>query len=1040
MKFWIVSLVILGFVANARADVRVVTASFSSNLLQLKSLEAKIEIKNGFALTHSTWTFSNSSDADFEAETTVEAPRSAVVSGFAYWFRGQKVVARVVERERAERLYRELVHPPRGRPRDPALVEMLSRHFFRAHIAPVAARQDLKIEVVWMQPFTRTAKEQTLDFPLSPTPQTHVDKWTVQVVGANPTTNCGVLQQGRLSGDDRKPLPSFLHLSLPLSQTPSPLISSRGGFFATTGAQPRGAKEVFRLTRGGQKLVVGRWQGAANTATEFGDVAHTLWSAAKLDSLEGNEKNRAEAIHLSTNSGLLCGWTRWLAIPDSERKRLMEARAAIVAADKLQEQGPQLLDLIAKNKATTPQFLALQAAFEINVKTARRDSKTEMKFYAEREMGSLHYSISGPRDGKKPLVGAALEQFQADILQQMARMKPFLGDKGNVYIEEAQLNANRSRLTTRVATALENFHQGREDDTLNREIRALVPLVYPNDPVYDIYRSNKFQELVLRPFANEWGKLPTGDAHRTSLEAKMRSLTQSFPDESRREQVFHQELLRAEYESLRGENERLHTQLAEEVIADRDGGPVATQLRAKMDALRAGLQVPLADNDYFLSPRYLPVGGQLQILAREIQREKFSDTPDENKIAANEKEVARLQPYWGQFDPMKSDTEGFGRELEPQLVKRWQELTSQPEFNHETEQKLVARYEAVFALVRAASPSSSFLWGGDAKSRLADSERNRVEERMVKAVDKWFVLENTLVPDAQKSAEALAGLDAAQKGVYFQSDRAKRFLDDRKMYLANGFLEEWRQEITKPHPDSERAANLERRFMEYAPYEWFYQQWQTRRTSPPQEFQRQRMDLIQTRTALQKAVKAHAPEAQIAELKQRENQLHVRVGDPLIAVKAPQNARSIVALLPSGELLPLRFNLETKQWEARFDIPTYRGEGEFGIQIFLVFANGTRSHLLMRLNVDLSDPSNAATLKINPQNPRLELECDASTDRVSAFFPSGERIELGRESNGRWSALLPSQVAAGEKVRFVLTDAAHNRTEITLDLEMSQSK
>ncbi len=1045
MKFGLLPVVVLGCIVGmsspSRADVRVVPASFSGDLLQLKSLDAKIEIKNGFALTHSIWTFSNSSDADFEAETTVEAPRSAVVSGFAYWFRGQKVVARVVERARAEKLYRDLVHPPTGRPRDPALVEMLSRYFLRAHIAPVAARQDLKIEVVWMQPFTRTAKEQTLDFPLSPTPQMHVRKWKITVVGANPTTNCGALQQGQISGDDQKPLPSVLHLSLPLQDTPAPLISSPGGFFATTGAIPHGASEVFQVSRGGQKLAVGKVKAVSGGRAEFGDVAHTLWSASKLDSLEGNEKNRVAAIHLSIQSGLLCGWTRWLAIPDSERKRLMEARAAIAAAQQLREQGPQLADLIAKNKMATPQFVALKSSFESNAKLAKQDSKAVLERCADNEIEGLYQWMRYPPDRKKPLAGEALEHYQADLLLQMARVSPFTNGWGSDYIAHAQNEANQLRLSNRIERLHENFNKGVDDAALDHEIEALLPIAIPPGGNAG-EESAHFQGIVLDPFAGQWVHLPRGDARRSLLEAKIRSLSQLFPDQAQREGLVREAFSDAEYRALEDQNRLLQTQLANEVIANRENSPVAEHLRAQLDSLRAGLEVPLdlAPNASFLSTHVLPVERRLYELAREIQRETFSDSPDQNKIAANQKEIARLQTYYGNaFDPMKSDAEGLARELEPQFVKRWMELTSKPDFDHDAEQKLVARFDDVLTLARANS-GSSWVWNEDAKSRLGYAERYRVETRMGAAVDKWFQLQHARVPDPQKSAEALAEVEAFQKGVYYQSPRAPEFLGWSKARLSEEGLEGLREELNKPHPDTELVAFLQQRVLEYAPFDVFYLRQKASRTSTPQEFQRQRMDLIQTRADLQKAIKTRVPEAQIAELKQRENQLRVRVGDPLIAVKAPQSARLVVATLPSGELLPLRFNAETGQWEARFDVPTYRGEGDFQIQIFLVFSDGTRSHLTMHLNVDLSSPSGTAALKFDPQNPHLELECDAATERISAFFASGERVELKRGANGLWGAAIPSGTQMGEAVRFVLTDAAHNRTEISLDLKASEIK
>ena len=166
----------------------------------------------------------------------------------------------------------------------------------------------------------------------------------------------------------------------------------------------------------------------------------------------------------------------------------------------------------------------------------------------------------------------------------------------------------------------------------------------------------------------------------------------------------------------------------------------------------------------------------------------------------------------------------------------------------------------------------------------------------------------------------------------------------------------------------------------------------------------------------------------------RQIELFARHGDPLIQVNAPKNAKSVVAIFPDGQVKPLEWNNASQGWEARFDIPTYVSQGTYAVQIVVVGARGERQKITVRFSVQLSSPSKNATLKFDPHHPRLELDCDGATYRVSAFFASGERVELSHEPTGRWSAALPANMSGQGTVRFVLTDAAHNRTEITFDL------
>lgn len=159
-----------------------------------------------------------------------------------------------------------------------------------------------------------------------------------------------------------------------------------------------------------------------------------------------------------------------------------------------------------------------------------------------------------------------------------------------------------------------------------------------------------------------------------------------------------------------------------------------------------------------------------------------------------------------------------------------------------------------------------------------------------------------------------------------------------------------------------------------------------------------------------------------------------RYGDPLIQVNAPRNARSVVAIFPDGQVKPLEWNGDSHRWEARFDIPTYVSQGAYSVQIIVVGAHGERQGITVRFFVHLSSPSKNASFKFDPHQPQLELSCDAATNRVSAFLASGERIELRQNAAGLWVAPLPANVGGAQNVRFVLTDGAHNRTEIAFDL------
>ncbi|MCW3099459.1 MAG: uncharacterized protein JWL77_5077 [Chthonomonadaceae bacterium] len=167
-----------------------------------------------------------------------------------------------------------------------------------------------------------------------------------------------------------------------------------------------------------------------------------------------------------------------------------------------------------------------------------------------------------------------------------------------------------------------------------------------------------------------------------------------------------------------------------------------------------------------------------------------------------------------------------------------------------------------------------------------------------------------------------------------------------------------------------------------------------------------------------------------------------RAGDPLIRVVAPDDAAQVIALMPDGEIKRLLFDREKAAWLARFDIPTYTPEGDYFVRVVIVLKDGTRKIVLLRYKVDLTPPKGSATSSIDTTAARdLHLELDASEDtaRVAALLPWGERIEMTPSTTeaSHFAAIVARPTLFLHKaaqVTFILTDRAHNRTLITIDM------
>ena len=165
-------------------------------------------------------------------------------------------------------------------------------------------------------------------------------------------------------------------------------------------------------------------------------------------------------------------------------------------------------------------------------------------------------------------------------------------------------------------------------------------------------------------------------------------------------------------------------------------------------------------------------------------------------------------------------------------------------------------------------------------------------------------------------------------------------------------------------------------------------------------------------------------------------QYYLKRGDPLISVIAPANCQRIVAITPDGTIMPLTYDAQKQTWEARFDVPNYVAQGQYEVTILIVSADGKRQQLTMGYLVDDTAPGGVAAVGRDGHNWKLTLRTDDLTRRVSAFTPWNARIELRRGEDGTFAA--PVEVPAAWRARkavvtFVLTDAAHNRTETRVD-------
>ena len=165
-----------------------------------------------------------------------------------------------------------------------------------------------------------------------------------------------------------------------------------------------------------------------------------------------------------------------------------------------------------------------------------------------------------------------------------------------------------------------------------------------------------------------------------------------------------------------------------------------------------------------------------------------------------------------------------------------------------------------------------------------------------------------------------------------------------------------------------------------------------------------------------------------------------RAGDPLLTVEAPADALQVIALMPGGDIKRLVYNPAQPAWEARFDIPTYTAEGDYAVTVIVVHKDGTRSRLTLHYQVDLTAPTGKGQAQTigghdsapDPDDRRLAPAasrpcCPGAQDRPVRSDTTAQPVRGRRPPAAGYAS-------AKTAVTYVLTDKAHNRTSITVDM------
>lgn len=1103
---WVMLLALMA-VTPAWASVQVVADGGGTRRTEPKSWEMKVQIAGGFAQTTAHWTFSNTQPQPFEAEFIAEAPKDAVVSSFAYWFKGKKVRAYIVEKARAAQIYHQIV----TRRRDPALVEMLARNYFRARISPVEAGKNLRVEVTWVQPLYWKNNALVYDCPIWREGETlNVETWRVSgSIQAAPgifkvENNFGAAVESQnvaggslafsLNANGQKTPPQTLQIRMPIAGAALPVLataSASGGkpYFAILSSKVpgkswrAGANEVFtaRLKGGGGFLMVGR--GALPKNVRRLDVpggGEKLWAARKLDDLARDDRNYSTGLKLSVRYGLPSKWTNWLAIPDEERARLkdiIENSKREQAQDNIALLGKQMALEVAAGREKTRGYASMKQQFIENclyLKLQPTPGEVLQGYF-----DTVHYDLSYQlyNLGKVDSTGDS-EKDIAVARALYAQIKRLEGRFPSKHSPDEPLGRGwaATNLANVIAAAQvrrleKTILQGRTDSRLRAAVEAGAPVSLGREARWAGLQV-AFERLV-QTWAEQ--KVKPGSNPRVLKElrtqvervlAKQRALIP--PDKSIPAQTiqFHDvsssALRYAEDSRYTGRIYELKNAIDKEIVARRENGERARRLQSELRAIKARLSTPLSA----LKEETGIINQHVLKTVDKLRTEQVQLQPDTDKIAALQAELNRVKPFLTpksfQESVDKSESEWRGKAPE-QLAKQWSKVYYGASRDAKATELYTAQIQKILdedreAYKKGKTPAfhSSTLPSADKKDGavyfLQSAEISWLYDQCNTLLEQVLDEHRALVPNEARIAALQAQLDVVQKKAlynktYFDGWIAARLIDPYfRSQIFQKALTDLREQNKRLAPDSALVARLENRVIAYQNADSYYEVARyyggSRQPEDPQEYGKLRVERIAVRAQREKATtqlkqmpKVAALRTQVAELTRRENELTVRMGDPLIAVTAPADCRQVTAILPTGEIKPLRFNVQAKQWEARFDVPSYLSEGDYAVTIIVVAKNGARKHLTMRFRVDITAPQGAGSVAADGGAWLLSLQTGKETDRVKALLPWGDRVDLRRE-NGVFQARVafPKNWQEPAKVIYLLTDLAHNQTRLEVDM------
>ncbi|MCX6344871.1 MAG: VIT domain-containing protein [Armatimonadetes bacterium] len=1018
-----------------------------------KSASADVRITGQFATTTLTLVYQHGSENDTEAEFVYELPDGAVATHFAYWAEDEKVIARIVEKQRAAEIYRKITAVNR----DPALVEMIGKNKFRARISPVFAFKDLKIELVFVQVLASVGGDLIYTLPLGGLCDKDDDleeinvniraKADENVIGVSNNYGLPVEKSGNeysltLNGINYNP-PKDLSVrfkrktaALLASVYSAPASSGGDGFFALaltpehsltspkvsiTGVSAYDIVQPTAKVKAGESILVcGRYKGAGIASVTLRDasvsyttkvkftrdakaanLASKLWAAGMIEKLSKAKANRDAVVRMSLQYTLPSRYTSWLAVPKVEMVQFLYQKYS-QQFDPVAEQWAKIMtageEQTAKGKKIQNQYNAWCA---------------KIGFVPEEEIkGRLWEPMRGLAkdilklcaDGKDNTPEFAAKQARFNRLSKFA----FPETEDGVGIMLAYYDTEPFQRLAKMI--VDGKGESDEAKTLKARLSKLI-----GDKSEEIL-ANEISGTVLRVSGEmvraRWGIKPDLDKA-AKLEAKLERLAPNFKSQ----QWFAAYTQSQIYQTLR----ELSAEIMDLSERRKTGGAYQTlcnrykQLLKEPDVHFMNIEGAAADRMGQLASQLFDLKNSKhpnntaikQVKSKMANLEKAFNVSSKKAIEMQDKQAAQNSIY----EYVNLLEEGKLNSKEAIVLKKRIELLgkmSQGKIKQEIERLAADRLESL---------SRDYCWAS--RSRWPDP---KAAKEIMASIHRM---------------ERVSGMSADE----YLKNEIREWEDADKIEQAELLYGRFYMELCRNKPNKQRLENIKGQIKPLV-----QKYLVPDKLDESNKLLESGMAIADLQMEIRDAV-ARGDNAKAEESKKKRTEMLeefrnckydvFRIGDPLISVEAPSDAFQVIAIMPDGEIKLLVYNADDKRWEGRFDVPAYAAEGSYSISIIVVDKDGNRNVIAMKYSVDVTAPQGIGAVASDAAQAKLQIDASADTARVVALLPWGARIELKNgEKSGSYIGLAAVPVEYQGKTystTFVLTDSAHNRTSITMD-------